>query len=166
LIDGVQHLLVQPDHIGARLPQAAVLLGQAADAGALIHTQRAHARSTGLAPGKHRGRMELAARSSAVATRVAATRLDLIDRALDQFADLENLPQLAAILCRQVTKDLSLAGGGIGNRHGCTHGLWPIKASRKANSATMHLYGTRFLFECPAENAASRIFVRIALCSV
>ena len=123
LIDGVQHLLVQPDHIGARLPQTAVLLGQAADAGALIHAQRAHARSAGLAPGKHRGRMELAARSSAVATRVAATRLDLIDRALDQFADLENLPQLAAILCRQVTKDLSLAGGGIGNRHGCTHGF-------------------------------------------
>jgi hypothetical protein len=123
LIDGVQHLLVQPDHIGARLPQTAVLLRQAADAGALIHAQRAHAGSAGLAPGKHRGRMELAARSSAVATWVAATRLDLIDRAFDQFADLENLPQLAAILCRQITKDLSLAGGGIGYKHGRTHGF-------------------------------------------
>jgi hypothetical protein len=123
LIDGQQHLLVQPDDIGARLPQTAVLLGQAADAGALIHAQRAHACSAGLTPGKHRGRMELAVRSSAVATRVAATRLDLIDRAFDQFADLENLPQLAVILCRQVTKDLSLAGGGIGNRHECTHGF-------------------------------------------
>jgi hypothetical protein len=58
-----------------------------------------------------------------VATRVAAARLDLVDRAFDQFADLENLPQLAAILCRQVTQDLSLAGGGIGNTHGRTHGF-------------------------------------------
>ena len=67
--------------------------------------------------------MESAVRHSAVATRVATTRLDLIDRTFDQFADLENLPQLAAILCRQLTKDLSLAGGDIGNRHGCTHGF-------------------------------------------
>jgi hypothetical protein len=123
LIDGVQHLLLQPDHGGARLPQTAVLLGQTADAGALVHAQRAHARSAGLTPGKHRGRMERAARRSAVATRVAAARLDLVDRAFDQFADLENLPQLAAILRRQVTKDLSLAGGGIGNTHGRTHGF-------------------------------------------
>jgi len=123
LIDGVQHLLVQPDHGSARLPQTAVLLGQTADAGALVHAKRAHARSTGLTPGKHRGRMELAARRSTVATRVAATRLYLIDRTFDQFAGLENLPQLAAILRRQVTKDLSLAGGGIGNGHGCTHGF-------------------------------------------
>src|SRR5207247_6499296 len=100
--------------------------------------------------------MESAVRHSAVTTRVAATRLDLVDRAFDQFADLENLPQLAAILGRQVAKDLSLAGGDIGNRHGCTHGLWPITASRKANSVTMHFYGTRILFECPAKNAASR----------
>src|SRR6266550_8740417 len=88
---------------------------------ALVHAQRAHARSAGLTPGKHGGGMESAVRHNAVTTRVAATRLDLVDRTFDQFADLENLPQLAAILCRQVTKDLSLAGGGIGNRYGCTH---------------------------------------------
>jgi hypothetical protein len=146
LIDGAQHLLVQPDHIGAGLPQTAVLLGEAADAVALVHTQRAHARSAGFTPGKHGGGMESAARRSAVATGVAAARLDLVDRTLDQFADLENLPQLAAILCRQVTKDLPLAGGGIGNRHGRTHGLEPIEASRKANSVAMHFHGTRFLF--------------------
>jgi hypothetical protein len=115
--------LVQPDHLGARLPHTAVLLGQTADAGALVHTQRAHARSAGLTPGKHRGRMERAARRSAVATRVATTRLDLVDRAFDQFAGLENLPQLAAILRRQIAKDLSLAGGGIGYTHGGTHGF-------------------------------------------
>src|ERR1022692_1862069 len=45
--------------------------------------------------------MEPAARLSAVATRVAATRLDLVDRAFDQFAGLENLPQLAAVLFSQ-----------------------------------------------------------------
>jgi hypothetical protein len=123
LIDGVQHLLVQPDHLGARLPQTAVLLGQPADAYALVHGQRAHARSAGLTPGKHRGRMERAARRSAVATGVAATRFDLVDRAFDQFADMENLPQLAFILRRQVTKDLSWAGGGIGYTHGRTHGF-------------------------------------------
>ena len=67
--------------------------------------------------------MESAVRHSAVATRVATTRLDLIDRTFDQFADLENLPQLAAILRRQVTKDLSLVGGGIGHTHGRTHGF-------------------------------------------
>src|SRR5207245_7290150 len=50
------------------------------------------------------------------------TRLDLVDRAFDQIADLKNLPQLAAILRRQVTKDLSLVGG-IGNTHGRTHGF-------------------------------------------
>jgi len=122
LIDGVQHLLVQPDHIGARLTQTAVLLGEAADAGALVHAQRAHACSASFTPGKHGGGMELAARHSAVATRVAAACLNLIDRAFDQFADLENLPQLAAILRRQVTKDLSLAGG-IGYTHGRTHGF-------------------------------------------
>jgi len=123
LIDGVQHLLVQPDHIGARLPQTAVLLGEAADAVALVHAQRAHARSAGLTPGKHGGGMESAVRHSAVTTRVAATRLDLVDRAFDQFADLENLPQLAAILCRQVAEDLPLAGGGIGHTDGRTHGF-------------------------------------------
>jgi len=121
LIDGVQHLLVQPDYIGARLPQTAVLLGQAADASALVHAQRAHARSAGLTPGKHGGGMESAVRHSAVATRVATTRLDLIDRTFDQFADLKNLPQLKTILRRQVTKDLSSVGGGIGNKHGRTH---------------------------------------------
>jgi hypothetical protein len=67
--------------------------------------------------------MEWAAWLSAVATGVAAARLDLIDRAFDQFADLENSPQLAAILCRQVAEDLPLAGGGIGQTHGRTHGL-------------------------------------------
>src|SRR5436309_11599645 len=93
-----------------------------ADAVALVHAQRAHARSAGFTPGKHRGGMESAARHSAVATRVAATRLDLVDRAFDQIADLKNLPQLAAILRRQVT-DLSLVGGGIGNTHGRIHGF-------------------------------------------
>ena len=122
----MQHLLVQPDHGGARLAQTAVLLGEPADAGSLVHAQRAHARSAGLTPGKHCGRMELAARRSAVATRVAATRLYSIDRTFDQFAGLENLPQLAAILCRQLTKDLSLAGGDIGNKQGRTHGSEPI----------------------------------------
>src|ERR1022692_1134665 len=57
------------------------------------------------------------------ATRVAATRLDLVDRAFDQFAGLENLPQLAAVLCRQIAQDLPLAGGGIGNRHGLPPGF-------------------------------------------
>ena len=123
LIDGVQHLLVQPDHIRARLPQTAVLLGQAAYAVALVHAKRAHARSAGFTPGKDGGGMESAARRSAVATRVAAARLNLIDRAFDQFADLENLPQLAAILRRQITKDLALVGGGIGHTHGRTHGF-------------------------------------------
>jgi len=123
LIDGVQHLLVQPDYIGARPPQTAVLLGEVAEAGALIHAQRAHAGSTGFTPGKHGGGMESAARRSAVATRVAAARLDLVDRAFNQFAGLENLPQLAAILRRQVAEDLPLAGGGIGNTHGRTHGF-------------------------------------------
>ena len=67
--------------------------------------------------------MELSARLSAVATRIAATRLDLVDRAFDQFTDLKNLPYLAAILCRQVAEDLSLEGGGIGHTHGRTHGF-------------------------------------------
>jgi hypothetical protein len=67
--------------------------------------------------------MEPAARLSAVATRVAATRLDLIDRAFDQFAGLENQPQLAAVLCRQVAEDLPLASGGFGNRHGLPPGF-------------------------------------------
>jgi hypothetical protein len=153
LIDGVQHLLVQTGHLGARLAQTAVLLGEAADADALVHAQRAHAGSAGFTPGKHGGGMEWAARHSAVATRVAAARLDLVDRAFDQFADLENLPQLAAILCRQVTKDLSLASGGIGNTHGRTHGFEPIKASRKANSVTMHFHGTRVFNRSPGKNA-------------
>jgi hypothetical protein len=122
-IDGVQHLLVQPDHFGARLAQTAVLLGQAADAGVLVHAQRAHACLPGFTPGKHGGGMELAARLGAVATGVAAARLDLVDRTFDQFADLENLPQLAAILRRQITKDLALVGGGIGHTHGRTHGF-------------------------------------------
>jgi hypothetical protein len=89
--------------------------------------------------------MERATRHSAVATGVAAARLDLVDRAFDQFADLENLPQLAAILCRQVAEDLSLAGG-IGNGHGRTHAFEPIKSSRKANPVAMHFNGTRVLF--------------------
>ena len=59
--------------------------------------------------------MALAARLRAVTTRVAAARLDLVDRAFHQFTGLENLPQLTAILCRQVTEHQSL-GGGIGNR--------------------------------------------------
>lgn len=65
--------------------------------------------------------MELSARLSAVTTRIAATRLDLVDRAFDQFTDLKNLPYLAAILCRQVAEDLSLEGCGIGRTHGRTH---------------------------------------------
>jgi hypothetical protein len=97
--------------------------------------------------------MELAAWLGAVATGVAAARLDLVDRAFDQFADLENLPQLAAILRRQITNDLSLVGGGIGHTHGRTHGFWLIKASRKADSVTMHFHGTRFFFRSPEKKA-------------
>jgi hypothetical protein len=67
--------------------------------------------------------MEPAARLSTVTARVAATRLELVDRAFDQFADLENLPHLAAVLCRQVAEDLPLVGGGIGNRHGLPPGF-------------------------------------------
>lgn len=88
--------------------------------------------------------MEPAVRLSAVATGVTAARLDLIDRAFDQFADLENLPQLAAILCRQVAEDLSLAGGGIGNRHGRTHAFQVLKSSRKANSVATQFHSTGF----------------------
>ena len=76
---------------------------------------------TAFTPGKHHRRLELAARRRAVATRVAAARLNLIDRAFDPFAGLENLPQLAALLCRQVAEDLPLAGGGIGYTQGRTH---------------------------------------------
>jgi hypothetical protein len=122
-IDVVQHLLLEPDDSGARLPETAILLGEAAEGGALLHAQRAHTGSAGVTPGKYGGGMEPAARLSAVATRVAATRLDLIDRAFDQFAGLENLPQLAAMLCRQVAEDLPLAGGGFGNRHGLPPGF-------------------------------------------
>jgi hypothetical protein len=90
--------------------------------------------------------MEPAPRFSAVATGVATARLDLVNRALDQFADLENLLQLATILGRQVAEDPSLAGG-IGNRQGTTLlACKPIKSSRKANSVAMHFYGTRVLF--------------------
>jgi hypothetical protein len=67
--------------------------------------------------------MEPAVRLSAVATRVAATRLDLVDRAFDQFAGLENSPHLAAVLCRQVVEDLPLAGSGIGTGHGLPPGF-------------------------------------------
>src|SRR5712691_5958500 len=114
---------MQTGHLGARLAQTAVLLRQAADADTLVHAQRAHAGSAGFTPGKHGGGMEWAARRSAVATRVAATRLDLVDRAFDQFADLENLPQLTVILRRQVSEDLPLDGGGIGYTQGRTHGF-------------------------------------------
>jgi hypothetical protein len=122
-IDVVQHLLLEPDDSGARLPETAILLGEAAEGGALLPAQRAHAVPAGVTPGKHGGGMEPAARLSAVATRVAATRLDLVDRAFDQFSGLENLPQLAAMLCRQVAEDLPLAGGGFGNRHGLPPGF-------------------------------------------
>jgi hypothetical protein len=122
-IDAVQHLLLQLDHGGARLPQTAILLGEAAEGGALLHAQRAHAGSAGVTPGKHGGGMEPAARLSAMTTRVAATRPDLVDRAFDQFASLENLPQLAAVLCRQVAENQPLAGGGIGSGHGLPPGF-------------------------------------------
>jgi len=48
----------------------------------------------------------------------SATRLDLVNRAFDQYAGLENLPQLAVVLCRQVAQDLLWRVGGIGNRYG------------------------------------------------
>jgi hypothetical protein len=93
-----------------------------------------------------------------VATGVAAARLDLVNRALDQFADLENLLQLATILCRQVAEDLSLASG-IGNRQGTTLlACKPIQSPRKANSVAMHFYGTRVLFGSPAQNAGGANF--------
>jgi hypothetical protein len=145
-VDIVQHLLLEPDHSGARLPQTAILLGEATDGGALVHAQRAHAGSAAFTPGKHGGGMEPAVRLSTVTTGVAAARLDLIDRAFDQFTDLKNLPQLAAILCRQVAKDLSLAGGGIGNRHGRTHAFESLNTSRKANSVARHFHSTGFSY--------------------
>jgi hypothetical protein len=73
------------------MPETAILLGEAAQGGALLYAQRAHAGSAGVTPGKHGGGMEPAARLSTVTARVAATRLDLVDRALDPFAGLENL---------------------------------------------------------------------------
>jgi hypothetical protein len=76
-IDVLQHLLLEPDDSGARLAETAILLGEAAEGGALLHAQRAHAVAAGVTPGKHGGGMEPAAQVSAVATRVAATRLDL-----------------------------------------------------------------------------------------
>src|ERR1022692_1784237 len=116
-------IITTPPTTMKTLPETAILLGEAAEGSALLYAQRAHAVSAGVTPGKHRSGMEPAARLSAVATRVAATRLDLVDRAFDQFAGLENLPQLAAVLCRQIAQDLPLAGGGIGNRHGLPPGF-------------------------------------------
>src|SRR5207249_2935881 len=135
------------------------LLGQAADAVALVHAQRAHARSAGFTPGKHRGGMELAARHSAVATRVAATGLDLVDRAFDQIADLKNLPQLAAILRRQVTKDLSLVVRRHREHTRAHSWLWSQSRHRvKLTSVTMHFHGTRFLFGSPEKNVGDANF--------
>jgi hypothetical protein len=47
-IDVLQHLLLEPDDSGARLPETAILLGEAAEGGALLHAQRAHAVSAGV----------------------------------------------------------------------------------------------------------------------
>src|SRR5260370_1016162 len=100
------------------------------------------------------------------ATRVAATRLDLVDRAFDQFADLENLPQLAAILGRQVAKDLSLAGGDIGNRHGCTHGYGQsqhrVKLTLSRCISTVH----EFFLNVQQKMRRREFLVRIVPCSV
>src|SRR5207247_8053033 len=110
--------------------------------------------------------MESAVRHSAVTTRVAATRLDLVDRAFDQFADLENLPQLAAILGRQVAKDLSLAGGDIGNRHGCTHGYGQsqhrVKLTLSRCISTVH----EFFLNVQQKMRRREFLVRIVPCSV
>jgi len=117
-INGAQDLLLETDQCGACLPERAILLGETANASALLHRKTAHARATGFTPGKHGSGMTPATRLGAVATRVAAASLHLVNGAFEQFTDAENLPQLTAILGGQIAQDLPLAVSGIGNRDG------------------------------------------------
>ena len=71
------------DQGGARLPQAAIIFRQAADAGAVAGGQRADARLAGLAPGEHGGRMQGPLRFGTVAGSISAAGLQKIDRAFD-----------------------------------------------------------------------------------
>ena len=82
-INGAQDLLLQSDQRGACLAERAILLGETANAGALLEWQAAHAGAAGFTPGKHSGGMTAATRLGAVTTGVATTSLDLVNGAFE-----------------------------------------------------------------------------------
>src|SRR6266849_2955501 len=84
-VDRIEDLLVQFDQVGVPLTQAAIVFGQAAQAGSVGLGDGADAGLASLAPGEHGGRMARAAGLGAMARGVPAARLNLIDRALDQL---------------------------------------------------------------------------------
>jgi hypothetical protein len=118
VVDGAQDLPVQLDHSRACLSQAAVLRGEAADAGAAGRRNRARARPARFTPGQHGGGMPLAAGLGAVAGGIAAPGLHFVEGAFEQFADLQNVAQLAVIIRRQIAEDLPVVVDWVGRRHG------------------------------------------------
>jgi len=117
VVDGAQDLPVQLNHRRTCLPQTAVLRREAADASAIGRRNGARARPTGFTPGQHGGGMPLAAGLGAVAGGIAAAGLHFVDRAFQQFADLQNAAQLAVIIRCQIAEDLPVVVSWIGRRH-------------------------------------------------
>jgi hypothetical protein len=62
--------------------------------------------------------MTLAAGLGAVAGGIAATGLHFVDGAFKQFADLQNVAQLAVIIRCQIAEDLPVMVGWVGRGHG------------------------------------------------
>jgi hypothetical protein len=62
--------------------------------------------------------MPLAAGLGAVAGGIAAPGLHFVEGAFEQFADLQNVAQLAVIIRRQIAEDLPVVVDWVGRRHG------------------------------------------------
>jgi len=80
-INGAQDLLLETDQCGACLAERAILLGEPASTGSLLHRKAAQARSTGFTPGEHGGGMAATTRLGAVTTGVATAGLHLVNGA-------------------------------------------------------------------------------------
>jgi hypothetical protein len=110
---------VQFDQRGAGLAEAAIVFGQAMKANPLAGRERSQARLALLGPGKHGRGVKRSLLGSAVAGRLAAAGLELVDRALDELTQREQLIELPLVLGEQRFEGQAQTAGAIGaNGHG------------------------------------------------
>ena len=96
------------------MAELAIVLGQAAEAVQILGREGAQLSLALVAPGEHGSDVASAVGSRAMAGGLAATGLQIVDGAFEEFAHREEVLDEALLLLEQLPEELALAAGAVG----------------------------------------------------